>query len=1122
MNVFRRRLGRFVLLTLLLPVGAVAQKPELIVQTGHVKSVEAIAFSPDGRALASASLFANTVKLWEVATGRELRTLRGHTEGVNTVAFSPDGKLVASGSNDKTIRLWEVESGRQVRTLQAQPFRVTSVAFSPDGTVLAGGGYNNQGKDQHQMIKLWAVSTGSEIRTLAAHALQCNVVAFSPDGRTLASGSDDQTIKLWDVASGREVRTLKGHADKINSVVFSPDGRTLASGSGNFIESRDSTVRLWAVATGKELRTLGKFSSQITSVVFSPDGQTLAAVGGMDEQVRRWNVPGGMELASLVERDTGGASSSLSAVAFSPDNRTLAASNQEQEVVLWDLRTGRDLRALRGHASPVSAVAYRRDGKAFASLGLDAKIKYWSIAAGRECRTLADGNAFALSPDGKGVAVAENGGVKLFDPQTGAERQTVFVEGGVPLALAFSPDGSQLAGAGFDNNVALWDAGTGQKLRTLVAPTIQRVFSVVFSPDGKVLAGAGNTPDRTKNQMIVLWDSATGRVIRVLSGHAFAVHAIAFSPDGRLLASGGLDNAVKLWDVVTGREVRTLAGHADWVEAVAFSPDGRTLASGGLDHTVRLWDVPTGAARFVLSGHAEAVESVAFNPDGRTLLSGGDDAQIKLWDVTSGTEAASLIAFDQTDWLVATPAGFFDGTPAAWGQILWRFSPRLYDVTPVEIFFNEFYYPGLLADIFNGKRPQAAQDILQKDRRQPDIALVQSTSGTETTAARNVTIKVLVTEKAPDSTRNTGSGAQDVRLFRNGSLVRVWHGDVLKGQSSATLEAAIPIVAGENTLTAYTFNRDNIKSADATLFVTGADSLSRKGTAYVLAVGINEYANAQYNLKYAVADAQAFSAEVKRQQARLERFDKVEVTTLVDQQATKQAILNKLAELTSTVQPEDELIVYFAGHGTAHLNQFYLIPHDLGHAGSRTELDQAALAVILAHSISDRELEQAFERLDAGQILFVIDACNSGQALEAEERRRGPMNSKGLAQLAYEKGMYILTAAQSFQAAQEATQLGHGLLTYALIEEGLKQAVADDEPKDGTVLAREWLDYAATRVPLMQLDKMKAARGLGLNLSFSEEERGLDVEKRIGQRPRVFYRREVEVRPLVIAKPDQP
>lgn len=196
-------------------------------------------------------------------------------------------------------------------------------------------------------------------------------------------------------------------------------------------------------------------------------------------------------------------------------------------------------------------------------------------------------------------------------------------------------------------------------------------------------------------------------------------------------------------------------------------------------------------------------------------------------------------------------------------------------------------------------------------------------------------------------------------------------------------------------------------------------------------------------------------------------------------------ILDAMAKLPAKVQPEDAVFVYFAGHGTAQQNRFYLIPHDLGYSGSRNSVDAAGLTKMLAHSVSDKELEAAFEKVDAGQILFVIDACNSGQALEAEEKRRGPMNSKGLAQLAYEKGMYILTAAQSFQAAQEVSQVGHGLLTYALVDEGLKQAAADKDPKDGAILVREWLDYATSRVPEMQIDKMKASR----SLFFIEEER---------------------------------
>jgi uncharacterized caspase-like protein len=220
-----------------------------------------------------------------------------------------------------------------------------------------------------------------------------------------------------------------------------------------------------------------------------------------------------------------------------------------------------------------------------------------------------------------------------------------------------------------------------------------------------------------------------------------------------------------------------------------------------------------------------------------------------------------------------------------------------------------------------------------------------------------------------------------------------------------------------------------------------------------------------------------------------------------------------------TAQPEDAVVIYFAGHGTAQGARFYLVPHDLGYGGLRNQLDAAGVRTILAHSISDLELEEAVAGLDAAQLLLVIDACNSGQALEAEEKRRGPMNSKGLAQLAYEKGMYILTAAQSFEAAHEAQQLGHGLLTYALVEEGLKQGAADAAPRDGQIVSREWLDYATERVPKVQFEQMKAAGGRGLTLVFREEERKIEVERRNGQQPRVFYRRELEKQPMVIARP---
>src|SRR5437016_6883540 len=668
-------------------------------------------------------------------------------------------------------------------------------------------------------------------------------------------------------------------------------------------------------------------------------------------------------------------------------------------------------------------------------------------------------------------------------------------------------------------------------LGTMTAGTMGRsVTSVAFTSDGKIVATGGVESKSNFDMASMISGAANPKA----SKNKKPPDPQDMLKDIKVEAIG----QIVFWDTASGQQIGAIKGHGKGVTSVAFSRDGKLIASSSTDNTIRIWDVASRRELRTLTGHTANIESMDFSPDGKLLASASDDGSTFLWDATTGEHLLTLISLDDGgEWMVVTPEGLFDGTPQSWNQILWRYNQDTFNLAPIEWFFNEFYYPGLLADVFAGKRPHVAQDVSKKDRRQPivKLSLAGGAASHAAIATRTVKVKIDITDAAADSEHAQGSGARDVRLFRNGSLVKVWHGDALKGQSSASLEEEIALVAGPNRLTAYAFNKDNVKSKDANMSLTGADSLKRAGTAWVIAVGLNEYANAQYNLKYAVADAQSFAEELRRSQTQVGRFDRVEVVPLLNENATKANILSALRRLAGAVEPplkagsldrltraepEDAIIIYFAGHGTAQGQRFYLIPHDLGYDGSRSELNESAIKSILAHSISDVELEESVEGLAASSLLMIIDACNSGQALQAEEKRRGPMNSKGLAQLAYEKGMYILTAAQSYQAALEAAQLGHGLLTYALVEEGLKTAAADNEPKDGVLSAREWLDFATERVPQMQEEKMKESRGLGLGIAFTEgEQKIVDPEKRSVQRPRVFYRREMEVDPLVIAKP---
>jgi WD40 repeat protein len=1073
------------LLILLTAELTTAQKPELVVQTGHSSDVISLAFSPNGKSLVSAS-GNQTIKVWDVQTGTELRTLSGHKAAVLAVSFSSDGKTLASGSDDMTVKLWDVPKGKEIRTLVGHAQSVKSVSFSPDGKTLATG-------SEDKTIKLWDVATGKELTTLSGHTASVTSVSFSPDGKTVASGSWDDTIKLWDVQTRTALKTLSQHSH-LFSVSFSSSGKILAGGSYG-------QITLWDVETAKELRSfpLRPASDPWSCLVaFSPDGRILA--GGSYDTLRLWDVETGRELMTLSEHSEW---THVGSISFSPDSKTLVIG-VGHAIKLFELATANALRVLSEHAAAINSVSFSSDGQTLSSGG-DKTLNLWFGAASTPLKALSAQplhcDSVTFSPDGKSLAGGcDKNTIRLWDVSTGKELKTLSGHVDSVNSIAFSPDGKILASGSEDRSIKLWDVASGLQLRSLVGHE-DSVLSVAFSPDGKLLASGGSYDDNK----IKLWNVSTGQDLLTLTDSAY-VASIAFSPDGKILASGSSDT-IKLWDVKTAKELRTFSRPSGIGFSVSFSSDGKMLAAA-VDHEIKLWDVESGEELGTLTGHTSTVNSLSFSPNDRLLLSGGYDATLKLWDVKTRKELASLIALDEHDWVVVTPDGLFDGSPAAWNQLIWRFNNNTFDHATVEAYFNEFYYPGLLADIFAGKRPTAPSDISQKDRRQPQLKLTLAGTQSDTKSAA---VKIDVAELAQDKENKTGSGAQDVRLFRNGSLVKVWRGDVLKGQSSARLEATIPIVAGENKLTAYAFNHDNIKSSDAALTVTGADSLKRKGTLRILAVGVSQYANPEYNLNYTTDDATSFATQLKLEQEKQSRYQSVEIKMLLNQNATKANILAELKKLAAVVQPEDAMVVYFSGHGKASGDHFYLVPHDLGYTGSRDQLSDEGLQQILKHSISDVELEEAFRDIDAGQMFMIIDACNSGQALEnKDEPRRGPMNTRGLAQLAYEKGMYIMTASQNVEEAFVSEKLKHSYLTFALVEEGLKTKAADAD-HDGKVELREWFDYALARVPKLREEvlqtksleevtpKMKAARN------------------QKSQTPRVFYRREADSNPLIVA-----
>jgi len=575
--------------------------------TGHTDPVYSVAFSPDGKTLASGSY--DEIILWDVETRQPIgQPLTGHISFAHSVAFSPDGKTLASGSCGKRdeftyvveceLILWDVETRQPIGQPLTGHTDSISVAFSPDGKIIASLGSGT--------IILWDVETRQPIgQPLSGYT----DVAFSPDGKILASGSEDYTITLWDVETGQPFgQPLTGHTDSIHSVAFSPDGKTLASGSA------DSTIIVWDVETGQPIgQPLTGHTDSIHSVAFSPDGKTLAS-GSEDNTIILWDVFNALygivdSRQQIIRQSFIGHTSSVNSVAFSPDGKTLASLGLwDPTIFLWNVETRQPLgQPFSGNASFISSIAFSPDGKTLAS-GSDNTIILWDMETRQPIGPSFMGHANASYPSSSSLATCYS---------------SCYVH-----SVAFSPDGKTLASGNWDHTIILWDVETRQPIGQPLTVS-NNVLSIAFSKDGKILASSSSTE-------IILWDVETRRPLGPpLTGHASEISSVALSPDGKTLASGSYDKTIILWNAETRRPLgQPLTGHAREVYSVAFSPNGRILASGSSDQTIILWDMetrqPIGQP---LIGHTDSVLSVAFSPDGKTLASSSYDNTIILWDV---------------------------------------------------------------------------------------------------------------------------------------------------------------------------------------------------------------------------------------------------------------------------------------------------------------------------------------------------------------------------------------------------------------------------------------------------------------------------------------------------------
>ncbi|VTR96683.1 (myosin heavy-chain) kinase : Uncultured bacterium genome assembly Metasoil_fosmids_resub OS=uncultured bacterium PE=4 SV=1: Sigma70_r2: Sigma70_r4_2: WD40: WD40: WD40: WD40: WD40: WD40: WD40: WD40 [Gemmata massiliana] len=588
-----------------------------------------VRYSPDGKHLA-VGVARGTVQVFDARTGRVVREIRASQKDdvwpEAVPLYSPDGARLAVVTRGGRVGVWNAEnSDAPAWALPPDDTGVRRLAFSPDGKLLAGGEEGDEPR-----VRVWDARTGKAHRALAAHPQNITGLAFSPDGARLATSCEDGGVRLFDVATSKEVQKFEHPGLRATAVAWVPDGKTLVSAlTGARGDKAVNEVAFWDTGANREVARV-ETNGWVPELVFTPDGRHV--LGSDSEGTRVWVPTTGKEVRYL-RNVRGGQHPSL---AVSADGKTLATPGRK-EIVFHDLATGARAGVPPG-PEQVSAVAFAPNGKTLAAGAPDGRVYLYDRVTGELRRELrGDGNAVtsvAFAPDGKTLAVTAglSESVRIWDAASGEPVRTLTrpdKDGfGFASAVAYAPDGKRLAATSY-GIVCLYDTATGEQVRRFVNKEFGKVNAIAFAPDGKWLAAAG------EDRALRIWDTTTGE--QVAAWHVRReIASVAFAPDGKRIAWGGGDGWCQVWEVPSGRTLARIKGHEYAVRSVAFTPDGtRVVTAGAFDTGPRVWDAGTGKELIGFRGHLDNPEVVAVAPDGKSAASGGNDGQVLIWDLAA-------------------------------------------------------------------------------------------------------------------------------------------------------------------------------------------------------------------------------------------------------------------------------------------------------------------------------------------------------------------------------------------------------------------------------------------------------------------------------------------------------
>ena len=1040
--------------------------------------VDAIAYAPDGQTLVVSN--SGTAEVRDAATGEIVRRLGGRFTPVTALAAEPFGKLVAVGGGDGQLFQWDVAEGALKRRIPAHTETIQSLSIPTGGRFIASGA-----KDDTASI--WQVADGARVsrfEAVSGNFFFVPQIAVSPDGQRLSTlkplDSKDQEAekaahpgerdesKFWlqvrNVATGTVVDVRRRFA----SFAQSADGSRWALNSmGQY-----AAARLVEIENGAVASTLVWANATIDEAAFSPDGSRLAVTGSHGVEV--WDLATSQRIKVLhnVAQKRG-----PQRVAYSADGRWLAVT-RDDGIEIWNART---LERVRLHAERIEGwlnLHFTPDGNRLVYQRKATAAQTWEVVAldltgSTGLRLIASQNSpvlnLSISRDGRNVVVVRNQSIGVHELATGREiRRWDGVQANYQVAV-FTPDSTGVA-ANIGNAVVVRNVASGAETArypgleppserapevTSVAYTSDRAAIVITYADGslqkltlatrqqKVLTGNARdrmamfaSPDARRvlqlwsGQPVVIEDvsGATTRPLKILETFTTGATRLALSTDGRYLVAAGTayrGEAVRLIEVETGRVMR----HLDIKHRqIAVGNSGQWIAVADERGRVTVAMAAGGEPRQLTRGRAYDVV-IAPGADPRHLLISGSDGAVRIYDVEKGELLASLVVDAEGEWLVLTPEGFFSASsPKAAGMLS---IVRGTEVIGIEQLYQSLYRPDLVQQKLAGdpkglvREASAKLDLkrLLDSGAVPRVEFNSLRSG-------DIAQAELITVEADVADQGGGIGRVEWRL--NGVTIGVVDGSergaLPFNRQAGGLRQEIYLDQGENVIEVVAYNRQNLVASIPTRvkIVRPSGIVIKRPRLFILAIGVNDYFDSRFALKYAVPDARKLIDALK-ESGRGIYEDEVEVVGLFDADVSIEKIDAAFTALAPKVKPNDVFVFFGAGHGVTHDGRYFFLPRDFRFQTTDSYAQSA---------IGQDKWQAWFAKIAARKALLIFDTCESGTLTEDTSlagARGGLQQAAAIGRLIQATGRLWLTAAAGDKPAREGHH-GHGVFTYALLD----------------------------------------------------------------------------------------